>query len=125
MVALDTSSMIAFLEGESGSDVAVVEWALEQSQAVFPPVVLSELLSDPTLKSEVRDLFLALPLLEVSGSYWERVGKLRALILGLGRRARLADILIAQSCLDHSVPLVTRDSDFRFLSAQTSLQLLH
>jgi predicted nucleic acid-binding protein len=26
---------------------------------------------------------------------------------------RLADTLIAQSCIDHHVPLITRDVDFR------------
>lgn len=61
----------------------------------------------------VKDLFLQLPVLEITEGYWQRAGLLRAQLLARGRRARLADSLIAQSCLDHDLSLVTRDSDFR------------
>jgi predicted nucleic acid-binding protein len=43
----------------------------------------------------------------------ERAGRLRARIVARSRRARLADTLISQSCIDHDVRLVTRDDDFR------------
>ena len=52
-------------------------------------------------------------MLEITEGYWQRAGLLRARLLARGRRARLADSLIAQSCLDHDLSLVTRDSDFR------------
>jgi predicted nucleic acid-binding protein len=61
----------------------------------------------------VKDLFLQLPVLEIADGYWHRAGLLGARLLARGRRARLADTLIAQSCLDHDLPLVTRDADFR------------
>ena len=61
----------------------------------------------------VKDLFLQLPVLEISDGYWHRVGLLRARLVARGRRARLANTLIAQSCLYHDLPLVTRDADFR------------
>jgi predicted nucleic acid-binding protein len=76
-------------------------------------VVLTELLSDPKISMSVKDLFLQLPVLEITEGYWQRAGLLRARLLARGRRARLADSLIAQSCLDHDLSLVTRDSDFR------------
>jgi predicted nucleic acid-binding protein len=38
---------------------------------------------------------------------------LLAKVLSKGRRAKLADTLIAQSCLDHCATLVTRDDDFK------------
>jgi hypothetical protein len=113
MIAVDTSSWIAFLSGARGRDLALVERALADRQACLPPVVLSELLSDPELPRRVQALFLELPLLSVLEGYWERAGRLRARILARRRRARLADTLIAQSCLDHGVPLVSRDADFR------------
>jgi predicted nucleic acid-binding protein len=40
------------------------------------------------------------------------------------RRAPLADLLIAQSCLDHGVPLVTRDVDFRHIARIADFRLL-
>jgi len=45
-------------------------------------------------------------------------------VIARGRKARLADALIAQSCLDHEVPLITRDADFRNFSRVRDLQLL-
>ena len=123
MIALDSSSLIAYFGGDSGPDVDAVEVAFEEHQGVLPPVVLSELLSDPRLPAHVRDLILQVPLLEITEGYWERSGSLRSRLLGRGRRAPLADALIAQSCLDHDVPLVTRDSDFTAFARVAGLRL--
>ena len=123
MIAIDTSSFIAYLSGAAGFDVDAVGLALAHRQAVLPPVVLSELLSDSTLSPTVRALFVGLPMLPVSVGYWERAGLLRARVLARGRRARLADSLIAQSCLDHEIELVTRDTDFRHFAGAAGLQL--
>lgn len=113
MIAIDTSSWSAYLGGELGSDVDAVDRAIELGHAVLPPVVLSELLSNSGLPDTAASLFLRLPVLEISEGYWERCGRLRARVLTKGLRARLADTLIATSCLDHGVALVTRDPDFR------------
>ncbi len=113
MIAIDTGSFVAYLAGATGPDVEAVSVALEHAQATLPPVVLTELLSDPKVTMAVKDLFLQLPVLEIADGYWHRAGLLRARLLARGRRARLADTLIAQSCLDHDLPLVTRDADFR------------
>ena len=58
------------------------------------------------------------------GKIKERVGALRADVIAQGRKARLADALIAQSCLDHSVPLITRDADFRNFARDRELELV-
>jgi hypothetical protein len=113
VIALDTSSLAHYLAGSSGSDVEAVDMALEQSQACLPPVVLSEVLSDPTRPAGLEKALLAIPLLALKPGYWERAGRLRARVKSAGHKAKLADTLIAQVCIDHAVPLVTRDSDFR------------
>lgn len=123
MIALDSSSLIHYLAGSEGADVVVVDAALSQSQACLPPVVLTELLSDPRLAVQVAKLLQQLPLLEPHRGFWERAGRLRAGVLAKGRKARLADSLIAQACLDHDVPLVSRDRDFRLFKA-AGLKLL-
>ncbi len=123
MIAIDTSSFIAYLSGASGVDVDAVGLALAHRQAVLPPVVLSELLSDPELPRAVKPLFLGLPMLPLSDGYWERAGLLRARVLARGRKARLADTLIAQACLDHDTELVTRDADFRHFAGAVGLKL--
>jgi hypothetical protein len=124
MIALDTSSLAAYLSNETGGDVDAVEVALAERQACLPPAVLAELLSDPKLPAKTAALFKALPQLPVTDGYWERVGALRADVIARGRKARLADALIAQSCLDHEVPLITRDADFRNFSRVRDLQLI-
>lgn len=113
MIAIDTSSWSAFLAGETGVDVDNVDHALAEGHAVLPPPVLCELLSNPKLPASAAKLFLELPVLELSDGYWERAGRLRAKLLARGLRARLADALIALSCIDHRTPLITRDTDFR------------
>ena len=123
MIALDTSAVIAYLSGADGVAARTAGDAFASRQACLPPVVLAELLSDPVLPQPVAALLKELPRLEVSDGYWERAGALRAKILGRGLKARLADALIAQSCVDHHVPLVTADRDFRHF-AKHGLSLL-
>lgn len=123
MLAIDTSSFIAYLSGDDGWDVEVVDEALKSEFAVFPPAVLSELLSDPKLDHQTIATLLDLPILEISKGYWERVGLLRAKLLGKKLKARLADALIAQSCLDHDTQLVTRDQDFRAFARLSKLRV--
>ena len=116
--------MIAYLQGAKGTDVTVIDHALLDQIAVFSPVTLSELFSAPNLSSTLRETLLAIPLLPILDGFWVRAGLLRAKILGKGFKAKLADTLIAQTCLDHQVPLVTRDQDFHVFKQFAKLQLL-
>lgn len=118
MLCLDTSSLIAYLQGEEGADVTIIDQALIDQIAVLSPVTVAELLSDPDLSPALRRTILELPTLLMSEGFWERAGLLRAKVIKTGRRANLADTLIAQCCLDHHATLVTRDHDFKaFVSA--------
>jgi predicted nucleic acid-binding protein len=124
LIAVDSSSWIAYLAGDRGGDTEALETALAESQVCLPPVVLTEILSDAKLPQHVRALFQQIPLLAVLEGYWERTGELRAKVLSKGRKAPLADALIAQSCLDHDTPLITRDTDFLSLARVSGLKLL-
>jgi len=88
------------------------------------PVVLTEILSDPKLPAEVSESLLELPLIEVQPDYWQRAGELRAKVLAKRRKARLGDALIAQSCIDRGVALLTRDRDFRAFVDAAGLDLV-
>lgn len=124
MIAVDTSSFIAFLQGDEGEDVAQVEWALQQKLVAVPPVVLVELLSDPNLDDRLITVLSELPLMDNVDGYWQRAGRLRSRLISRGRRARLADSMIAQSCIDHRTALVTRDRDFQSFTSVSNLNLL-
>lgn len=124
MIAADTSSMVAFLQGDAGDDAELIQSALDHQQLALPPAVLTELLSDPALPKGVRTLLAGLPILDIESGFWERAGLLRASILKQKKKARVADALIAQSCLDQNAPLVSRDRDFRHFADAAGLPLL-
>ena len=124
MIAIDSSSLVAYLGGERGPDTEAVDTALQHGAAVLPPIVLAELLSAPNLPQEVRDTLVELPLLEPLDGYWVRAALLRRHLRARGFKARLADALIAQSCLDHQVSLLTRDRDFRHFAKHGGLALV-
>lgn len=124
MIAVDSSTLVPFLAGDEGRDTDWLDKALVLQQAVLPPVVLTEVLSAPELGRETADLLRGLPVLDIRSGFWERAAETRARILANRLRARLADTLIAQTCIDHGVPLVTRDRDFRHFAAHAGLDLL-
>jgi predicted nucleic acid-binding protein len=113
MIAADTCSMVAFINGEEADDVEAIKSAIADELLILPPVVLSELLSAKSLKKEVADLLVEMPLVELADEFWVKVGEARRQILAKGRKARLADSMIAVCCIENSIPLITRDSDFR------------
>lgn len=124
MIAADTSTWIAYLEGDAGEDVDLLDRALKDRQALMVPAVLAELLSDPELPAGVAETLSEVPLIEITGGYWKRAGLLRAKALKRRRKARLGDALIAQSCIDTEILLLTRDRDFRALTEAAGLDLV-
>ncbi|MGD1092213.1 MAG: PIN domain-containing protein [Bryobacteraceae bacterium] len=124
MIAVDTSTWIAFLQGDDGEDAELLDRALQDRQVLMAPAVLTEVLSDPKLPSEVSQTLSELPLIEIDPGYWQRAGELRARVLAKRRKARLGDALIAQSCVDRGIPLLTRDRDFRAFADAAGLNLL-
>lgn len=124
MIAADTSTWIAFFQGEAGKDVEFLDRSLEDRQVLMVPPVLTELLSDPGITSDVSKTLSELPLIEIQPGFWNRAGALRATVLAKRRKARLGDALIAQSCVDAGIPLLTRDRDFRAFAETASLTIL-
>jgi predicted nucleic acid-binding protein len=123
VIAVDTSTWIAYLQGDSGPDTTMLDRVLSERQVLMVPVVLTELLSDPKLPSEVAETLQEIPLVDLAPGYWLRAGELRARVLAKRRKARLGDALIAQSCLDRGIALLTRDRDFRAFAEAAGLDL--
>src|SRR6266851_8566725 len=119
-----TSTWVAFLEGGEGKGAQLLDRALKDRQVLMAPVVLTELLSDPKLPSGVAELLSQVPLIEIEPGYWQRAGALRAKVLARRHRARLGDALIAQTCVDRGVPLISRDRDFRAFAEAAELDLV-
>jgi len=124
VIAADTSTWIAFLQGETADDTELLDQALQDRQLLMVPVVLTELLSDPKLSVDVARTLCDLPAIEIGSDYWQRAGALRAKVLAKRRRARLGDALIAQSCIAGGISLLTRDRDFRAFTEAAALKLV-
>ena len=123
MIAADTSSLIAYFGGDQGKDVELIDAAMEGATLHLPPVVVTELLSDFKGRSIIEAGIVDAPMLEILPGYWQRAGATRASLLAKGIGAKLPDTLIAQSCIDHNVPLITRDADFRHFAKHCGLKL--
>jgi predicted nucleic acid-binding protein len=124
MICADTCSIVALLEGGQGSDVKFARQALRDGALYIAPITVSELLSDADLPPSVEELVIRIPQLEIKPGYWQRAGRLRALLMRGPYRPKVADRLIAQSRIDHQVPLVTRDQDFQAFREYAGLRLL-
>jgi hypothetical protein len=98
VIAADTSTWIAFLEGTEGEDTQLLDRALEDRQVRMVP--------------------------EIASGYWQRAPVSRAKVLAKRRKARLGDALIAQSCIDRGISLLTRDRDFRTFAEAAGLGLV-
>jgi len=122
--AIDSSALIGYLGGIDRPDTRLVHQLLTAGTAILPPVVVTEVLSQPGLPAHVAGLISALETLPVTDGFWERAGRTRSRVIAKGRRARLADTLIAQACLDHDLPLITHDADFKRFAAVVGLRLL-
>jgi predicted nucleic acid-binding protein len=124
MIAADTSTWIALIQGNNGKDVELLDAALQDRQVLMPPVVIAEILSDAKLPKAIAGSLSDIPMIDIADGYWERVGELRAKVLAKRRKARLGDALIAQSCLDRGIPILTRDRDFRAFAEAAALDLV-
>jgi predicted nucleic acid-binding protein len=87
-------------------------------------VVLTEVLIDPQLPAGVSQLLSEIPLIELKPGHRQRSGSLRAKALANRSKARFGDALIAQSCIDSRVPLLTRDLDFLTSAEAAALDLV-
>ena len=122
MIAADTSSFVAYFNGEAGTDVERVTSAMNSGELVLPPAVITELLTDPRTASLEADL-RSIVMLEIKEGYWLRAGLTRRTVQRHGLKAKVGDALIAQSCIDHDVALITRDKDFRHFVRHCGLKL--
>ncbi len=124
MIACDTSVLIEYLAGSPVPEAMRLDRELKSKNVAIPPVVLTEVLSDPGAGPELIQSLSSIPLLDPLDGYWQRAGRLRARLRALRLRAPLADTLISQSCLDYGVALLTRDADFRHFAKHCGLKLV-
>lgn len=124
MICADTSSVARYLDGESGHDVDLVATAIEDEDLMLSPITVTELLSYTGARPLLEPLLRNAPVLPITEGFWERAGLMRRRIRQRGLKAKLADTLIAQCCVDARTPLIAHDPDFRHFAIHCGLKLI-
>jgi predicted nucleic acid-binding protein len=123
MIAADTSALVPYLRGDTGPAIDRVAAALAAGDLILPPVVITEILSDHSSAKLLDGVVPEIGVLEIREGFWTRAGLARRIVLRHGLKATIADTLIAQSCIDHEVELITRDPDFRHFAKFCGLKI--
>lgn len=124
MIAADTNIWIAYFSKKDRQLEYIMDDYIDRAAIYMPPVVLSELLSDPEFPERNIPYLKTAPIMEVLEGYWIRAGRMRAGLILKGFKPKLPDTLIAQSCIDHDVPLLTRDDGFKIFKKHAGLKLV-
>ena len=124
MIGIDASVAIPWFEGADYAEVRLMGELVRNNTAMYPAVVVTEVLSGARATSALSAAFPDAVILPIQPGYWVRAGQLRSRIELLGRRARLADTLVAQACLDADIPLLARDTDFGVFEEAAGLRLV-
>ena len=120
VIVADASVVIDWIDG--ATDDALAGY-VERRAAAIAPVTITEVLSGPSVRAAIEEALAAFDVLQLKVGYWERCGRLRQRMIKHGRKAGLGDVLTAQACLDHDLPLLARDRDFRAFVELAGLKL--
>lgn len=123
MICSDTSSLARYLDGAEGRDIDLIVEAIDAGQLVLSPPTITELLSHTAERPLLTPLLHNAIVLPLQPGFWERAGVARRSVRRAGLKAKLADSLIAQCCIDADVTLIAHDPDFRHFAAHCGLKL--
>ena len=123
MITADTSTFIDLFRGRETAETHQLADGLRRKTFRLAPPVAAELLSFPGDQGDLLPMLARLKPLPITEGFWERVGTNRRRLLALGLKAKLADALIAQCCLDSDAELIASDRDFRHFAAHCGLKL--
>lgn len=123
MICADTSSIARYLDGAEGPDVDLVIQAIEDERLVLAPPTITELLAYTVERPMLTPMLRNAVTLPLEAGFWERAGLIRRRIRKDGGKAKLADALIAQACIDAKVVLIAHDPDFRHFAIHGGLKL--
>lgn len=121
MIGVDASAIIPWLKQDSGADF--LQELVAGGRAAVAPVTITELFSDKRGIDTVADAIKGFRVIDLTTGHWERAGAMRAALRTAGRKAPMADALIAQACIDANIPLLTRDADFKVYADLFGLKL--
>lgn len=125
-ILVDASVWIKFFRSAHAPESADLDDLLEMRavQTCWP--VRVEVISGAKSeheRSKLRDLFLAIPLLEFPVDIWDRLEEARFRLARKGHQVSLVDLLIACTASFHGIPLWTLDKDFTVIREVISFSM--
>jgi len=123
VILVDSTVWIALLRGQSNGPTARLRELLLEGDAAAAPVIVQEIFqgaSSAANLSRLREHFLALPLLIATDpvATHAAAGELYARCRWAGITPRSPhDCLIAQTAIEHGVPLLHDDRDFEYIAS--------
>lgn len=88
---------------------------------VLSPVVVAELFSSPNMTDTLKAGPSRRAYPRAASGILGASRTNRATLLRAGKKARLADSMIATCCLDHDIAIIARDSDYRHFTEHFEL----
>jgi hypothetical protein len=74
VIALDTNVLRRYLDGMIARDTVIAARAVATDEAMLPPIVLTEALSDTAASDEHTRRTLSIALMPLFRGYWSRAG---------------------------------------------------
>jgi predicted nucleic acid-binding protein len=122
-ICVDSSVVIPYLNNETFPEIALFQNLLVSDYIVFSPFVVAEILSYPYLTQQDYDFTTQIQCLPFTPEMHIRAGLTRAFLLQKEYKPKLPDTFIAQGCIDHNIPLLTRDVGFKVFEKECGLKL--
>ena len=116
MIVADTNVWIGFFNQTLAQNTLLFREAIQNQAVAMPTPILHELLCFPELNDLDRIYFSRFQTFNPSEQTWLRAGEMRRKILHKKLKCRAIDALIAQTCIENGLPLLTLDNDFKKFS---------
>jgi predicted nucleic acid-binding protein len=130
MIVVDSSTWADFFNGALTPHVERLDAALhEEEDLAILPIIITEVLQGFRAErsfQQAQRVLSALPVIEPTVDCHVRAARLFRSLRKAGITVRGAiDCIIAQTCLDLNVELLSPDGDFEHIARHTSLRLWH
>jgi predicted nucleic acid-binding protein len=124
LVAADSSALIEFFQGRKTKDAKLVEKAIKEGVLALPWIVLSEMLMIENLSLEIKEALSKLTILQPSCNYSKNLAKVRLKMQASKFNANLTQCLVATSCLESNIALISVNRNYLGFAKLLKLKLL-
>ncbi|MBI3616182.1 MAG: PIN domain-containing protein [Candidatus Omnitrophica bacterium] len=117
-ILADTSIWVHFFRSAGSREAAHLDGLLQARLVRTCPPIRVEVISGARTERErmqLRELFSAIPSLDLPDDFWGRIEESRFSLARKGIQAKLIDLMIAAVTQHHNVPLWTLDDDFSLI----------